>query len=73
MQNIISVQEAVIFGLVISVVGQFSDLAESLFKRDCDIKDSGNILPGHGGMLDRFDSYIFCAPIFYYLIIFIKR
>ncbi|MGE4384294.1 MAG: phosphatidate cytidylyltransferase [Endomicrobiaceae bacterium] len=73
MQNIISINEAVIFALIISVAGQFSDLAESLFKRDCDIKDSGNILPGHGGMLDRFDSYIFCAPIFYYLIIFIKR
>ncbi|MDD5101945.1 MAG: phosphatidate cytidylyltransferase [Endomicrobiaceae bacterium] len=72
MQNIISIQETIIFAIVISIVGQFSDLAESLFKRDCNIKDSGNILPGHGGMLDRFDSYIFCAPIFYYLIIFIK-
>ncbi|WP_372518510.1 phosphatidate cytidylyltransferase [Candidatus Ruminimicrobiellum ovillum] len=72
MQNIITNNEAIIFALVISFVGQFSDLAESLFKRDCNIKDSGNILPGHGGMLDRFDSYLFCAPIFYYLIQLMK-
>ena len=72
MQNIITNTEAIIFALVISFVGQFSDLAESLFKRDCNIKDSGNILPGHGGMLDRFDSYLFCAPIFYYLIQLMK-
>ena len=72
MQEIITNKDAIIFAIVISFVGQFSDLAESLFKRDCNIKDSGNILPGHGGMLDRFDSYLFCAPIFYYLIQFMK-
>ena len=69
MQNIISLSNAIIFGVIISIVGQFSDLAESLFKRDCNIKDSGNIIPGHGGMLDRFDSYLFAAPVFYYAII----
>lgn len=72
LQNVLTIKETIIFALVISFVGQFSDLAESLFKRDCNIKDSGNILPGHGGMLDRFDSYLFCAPIFYYLIQFMK-
>ncbi len=72
MAEIITNVEAVIFGLVISFVGQFSDLAESLFKRDCNVKDSGNILPGHGGMLDRFDSYLFAAPVFYCLIQVIK-
>lgn len=72
MQQIITNSDAIIFGLVISFAGQFSDLAESVFKRDCNKKDSGNILPGHGGMLDRFDSYLFCAPIFYYLIQFMK-
>jgi phosphatidate cytidylyltransferase len=73
MQEVMANSEAVIYALVISFVGQFSDLAESLFKRDCNIKDSGNIIPGHGGMLDRFDSYLFCAPIFYYLIQFISK
>lgn len=68
LQDVITNNQAIIYGLVISFVGQFSDLAESLFKRDCNIKDSGNILPGHGGMLDRFDSYLFVAPMFYYLI-----
>lgn len=68
LQDVITNNQAIIYGLVISFVGQFSDLAESLFKRDCNIKDSGNILPGHGGMLDRFDSYLFAAPVFYYIL-----
>ena len=59
-------------GLVISVVGQFSDLAESLIKRDGDVKDSGKIIHGHGGVFDRFDSYIFAAPAVYYVLMFIK-
>lgn len=73
MKDIISLNEAILFAVVISAVGQFSDLAESMFKRDADIKDSGNILPGHGGMLDRFDSYLFAAPVFYYLIVLLKN
>ena len=73
MQEVMTNLETIIYALVISFTGQFSDLAESLFKRDCNIKDSGIIIPGHGGMLDRFDSYLFCAPIFYYLIQFINK
>ncbi|MDR2860833.1 MAG: phosphatidate cytidylyltransferase [Elusimicrobiota bacterium] len=65
--------KAAILGLVIAIAGQFSDLAESLIKRDADIKDSGAIIPGHGGVLDRFDSYLFAAPIVYYLILCLQE
>ena len=49
-------------GLVVVVFGTWGDLIESLFKRTLGIKDSGNILPGHGGMLDRFDSTLMAVP-----------
>lgn len=49
-------------GLVVAVFGTWGDLVESLFKRTLGIKDSGNILPGHGGMLDRFDSSLLAIP-----------
>lgn len=51
-------------GLLTSVIGQFGDLYMSLIKRHCDLKDFGNLMPGHGGVLDRFDSLIFAAPAF---------
>ena len=49
-------------GVVVSVFGTWGDLVESLIKRTIGIKDSGNILPGHGGMLDRFDSSLLAIP-----------
>ena len=49
-------------GLVVVVFGTWGDLVESLFKRTLGIKDSGSILPGHGGMLDRFDSSLLAIP-----------
>ena len=65
--------EAVIAGLFIALIAQFSDLSESLLKRDVGVKDSANLLPGHGGMLDRFDSFLFTAPLFYYYLTIFKH
>ena len=53
-------------GIIITFFAQIGDLSESLLKRDAGVKDSGNSLPGHGGFLDRADSYILSAPIAYY-------
>jgi phosphatidate cytidylyltransferase len=73
LRDYMSVSEAAFVGLLLALVGQFSDLAESLLKRDAGIKDSANLLPGHGGMLDRFDSYLFAAPILYYFLTIIHK
>jgi phosphatidate cytidylyltransferase len=53
------------FGFIVGVLGQLSDLVESLFKRDAGVKDSSSILPGHGGFLDRFDSLLLVGPVVY--------
>lgn len=57
-----------VIGAVSAVISQIGDLAASGIKRNYDIKDYGKLIPGHGGILDRFDSIIFIAPIVYYLI-----
>lgn len=60
--DFLSVSSAVIIGIIVGVFGQTGDLVESMFKRDADVKDSSNIIPGHGGVFDRFDSLLYTAP-----------
>ena len=56
----------VVIGVCVSVLGELGDLSESLMKRDCQVKDSGAIFPGLGGVLDSIDSLLFTAPVFYF-------
>jgi phosphatidate cytidylyltransferase len=63
--------KAIVFAFLIHLAAQVSDPVESLFKRAAGVKDSSNMLPGHGGFLDRIDSMILAVPLFYYLLKFI--
>jgi len=64
----ISLENIIILSMIIGVTGQIGDLIESYIKRKSGIKDSSSLLPGHGGILDRFDSMIFVSPFIYYYI-----
>ncbi len=67
----LSYGQAIILGVLISVFGQIGDLAESLLKRNTGVKDSGNLMPGHGGLLDRMDSIVFAGVVVYLYYIFV--
>lgn len=69
LKDTLDFSSAVIIGIIIGISGQLSDLSESMIKRSVGAKDSSNLLPGHGGILDRFDSFIFIAPLTYYFIV----
>ena len=58
-------------GILVSIFGQMGDLVESALKRMGNVKDSGKLIPGHGGVLDRFDSVLFTAPLLYFYIIYV--
>lgn len=69
----ITLLQAALLGMTAGIIGPTGDLVESLFKRQVGIKDMSNILPGHGGLLDRIDSILFTGPVLYYLILFFTR
>jgi len=65
----IGLGDCILLGVLVAVLAPIGDLTESMFKRNLDIKDFGTLLPGHGGVLDRFDGFLFTLPAAYYLLI----
>ncbi len=68
----LSLAQGLTIGIIIGIVGQVGDLVESLMKRDAQVKDSSTLIPGHGGILDRFDSYFFVFPSVYLYIRYVR-
>jgi phosphatidate cytidylyltransferase len=71
--DFISFTNAVIIGIIIGIFGQLGDLIESLIKRDNGVKDSSGLIPGHGGMFDRFDSLFYTSPVILLYLTYISR
>jgi phosphatidate cytidylyltransferase len=70
--SLLNLYDSIILGMLIGIASQVGDNFESLLKRYTNVKDSSNIIPGHGGLLDRFDSLIFVTPLIYFYFYFIK-
>jgi phosphatidate cytidylyltransferase len=68
-QHFLTIPQSIVLGVVLALAGPLGDLFESLLKRDAGLKDSGSLLGGHGGMLDRLDAFFFAAPAAYFTIL----
>ncbi len=63
--DFLSIMQSLVIGAIVGIVGQIGDLIESLVKRDAEVKDSSSLIPGHGGVFDRFDSLLYASPFVY--------
>jgi phosphatidate cytidylyltransferase len=63
----------ILVAIALTILGQLGDFTESMLKRSAQVKDSGSLIPGHGGMLDRMDSFLFSAPFFHYLLLYLLK